>query len=226
MAKVTFRFLGICSHVRTGKFKHRVVLINGDKDFDRPDTPPKLRGIPPHIARVTLHLGQSRLLRGVELGIRTDEGPQPIDDHAWRNRLPRVHIDGIDPDVIGGENPSQTAAYLDVDRGTLSICCHNGAFVTVLTLDNVTNPRLTLRRFGETEVEEWPLDDGAEVFVENASQHQYEDDKHFNLHYLIGGMSRVGNARPPDRACTSGDLKCPIPPYASLGPGCSNSDYP
>lgn len=226
MAKVTIRFLGICSHVRTGKFKHRVVLVNGDKDFNRPDTPPKLRGIPPHIARVTEMQGQSRMLTGVQLGIRTDEGPQPVDDHAWRNRLPRVHVNGIDLDVIDGEDPSQTAAYIDIDRGRLSICCHQGAFVSVLTLDNVTNPRLTLRCFGQNDVEEWPLEDGAEVHIDNASQHQYEDEKHFNLHYLIGGMSRVGQAGPPDRSCTSSDPKCAIPPFASLGPGCSNSDYP
>lgn len=221
---IQFRFYGICTHLRkTGSDPHRVVLVNGNRDFSHP----KLQDIPRHEAKLVIGNGDAETLRGVALRIRT---AAPLDYTGWTGVLPRVDVPSLSDEVVKNENAGEAAAYVDIEGGTFSICCLKKAMVTTVTVNaaQVTFERRDFRASAWQAVE---LQDGMTIEIINASAGAHtEDRRHFHLHYLVGGASGVDKAKEPGKECkalpdcprSETGARDPI----SLGPGCSNSEYP
>lgn len=219
---IHFRFYGICTHLRkTGTDPHRVVLVNGNRDF----THPKLKDIPRHEAKLVIGNGAPETLRGVALRIRT---VAPLDYTGWTGVLPRADVPSLSDEVVKNENPAEAAAYVDIEGGTFSICCLKKAMVTTVTV-NAAQVTFERRDFGSSEWQKMELQDGMTIVISNASAGTHtEDRRHFHLHYLVGGKAGVDKAKEPGKECKSLP-ECPnagAGDSVSLGPGCSNSEYP
>ncbi|HEY0140635.1 MAG TPA: hypothetical protein VGF48_07055 [Thermoanaerobaculia bacterium] len=225
---IRFRFYGICTHLRKmGSDPHRVVLVNGNRDFSHP----KLKDIPRHEAKLVVGNGNGNggpeTLRGVALRIRTSA---PLDYSGWTGVLPRVDVPSLSDEVVKNENAGEAAAYVDIEGGAFSLCCLKKAMVTTVTLDaaQVTFER---RDFGSSAWHAVDVEDDMTIEIINASAGTHtEDRRHFHLHYLVGGAAGVDQAKEPGKECkelpdcprSGAGARGPI----SLGPGCSNSEYP
>lgn len=221
-------FYGICTHLVGMEgipVPHRVIVLNADKVFPHP----RLKDIPRHYAWMRLPSGNTPL-DGVVLRI---DDPSPTvgpNYDEWENRLPKVNLTvrKLDPNVVSNEDALKTAAYFDIDRGAFSLCCHEKAFVTVVTMTDLTAPRLMQRRFrDETETCVATFTEDTSLFIFNASRDATTEDwHHFRLHYVIGGARGMDVSSDPATWCQGTPCGPVHPAPISLGPGCSNSEYP
>ena len=224
-ATIKIYFVGVCTHVRqpesTG-VPHRVILIDAWEGR-------YIRGrIAPHEAKLRFNETDPPLdLHGVHLALDV-EGPGPEYKPAYRTCLQRVKdyapdLPALSEDVV--KTGAGVAAFFDVAVGTFSAGVDHEASVAVLEVVTENAPKLKITPFGGP-TEERQLQDGDLLQIENIGAKAHDDKPHdFLLHYLIA-QSIPGDATWP----THGKVLCgPLPPpypHNTVGPGCSNSDYP
>jgi hypothetical protein len=230
MGTLTIYFAGICTHLWQEE-PHRSVLVNAREG--RPD-----RGIQPHHPLLRVRTedileGEIPDLTGVTVTVR-DRDPKPSYSEAYRTCIPHLvsyteELVEVDPDVTLGRNETRTAAYIDVHGGVWNAGVDkNGAAVAYVTIQTDTgNVALSIKRFDDELLPDLVIRDNAAIQVENIGRSLDDHDHDFLLHFLI--MNRIpGDAWWP----VEGDLKCeplPVPlPWGggTIGPGCSNSNYP
>jgi hypothetical protein len=234
MGTLTIYFVGICSHLwqenPESRDPHRAILVNAQAGV--PD-----RGIEPHFPSMRadptdIIAGEIPELTGVTLTIRDrvatiDYGP------SYRGCIPHLEsytdeLVEIDHEVTRGRNPARTAAYVDVHGGRWRAGVDKGgaavAYVTIQT--DTTDVALSIEKFNGERLPDLVLKDNAAIQVENTGRALDDNDHDFLLHFLITG-SIPGDAWWPDKD----DLKCeritlPWGAAGTVGPGCSNSNYP
>ena len=235
MGTLTIYFVGICSHLwqndPDSAEPHRAVLVNAREGH--PD-----RGIEPHhpLLRVRpedIVSGEVPDLTGVTLTVR-DRDARPHYSPAYQTCIPHlVHyteeLVEIDPDVTLGRDATRAAAYVDVHGGHWHAGVDKGgaavAYVTIQT--DTTDVALSIKAFDDELIPDLVLKHDTTIQVENVGSGDDDNDHDFLLHFLI--MNRIpGDAWWPEE----GDLTCdplptlPWPTRGTVGPGCSNSNYP
>jgi hypothetical protein len=229
MGTVKINFYGICTHLlkQPEMPPHRVVLVNGEKPF----THAKLTSISLHYATIKVQgeAGGEQPLAGVSVSIDPVPPGEKPDYTEWEGRLPKLKIPGgkLDPRVVREEVAFKSAAYVDIPFGKWSTRCVQGAVVSVVTFEDLpAGTKLVLRRFGESvPYQEIDLSGDRTIDIVNASRP--DDDRHFHLHFIVGGTAGIEAATGPDKVCNDGWSEDPVSSgYVSLGPGCSNSEYP
>jgi hypothetical protein len=235
MATLTIYFVGICSHLRPDSPEstdpHRAVLVNA-----REGHPP--RGIQPHHPRLLVRsediiTGTIPPLTGVTITVR-DRDAKPNYSEEFGRCIPHLmsytqELVEVNPDVTVERNPARTAGFIDVHGGIWNAGVdEKGAAVAYVKIQTDTEDvALNIKPFDDSMVHDLVLKDNAEIQVENTGRSFGDHDHDFLLHFLI--MNRIpADARWPEQ----GDLTCqalprPLPwDGGTIGPGCSNSNYP
>ncbi len=237
MGTLTIYFAGICSHLwqddPDSAEPHRVVLVNAREGH--PD-----RGIEPHFP--FMHVRPEDILSGevpddltgVTITIR-DRDAKPQYSPAYRTCIPHLvryteELVEINPDVTLGRDPARVAAYVDVHGGHWHAGVDaGGAAVAYVTIQTDTDGvALSLKPFDDKLLPDLVLEDNTTIQVENVGRGMDDNDHDFLLHFLI--MSRIpADAWWPvegELTCQPLPLPLPWPTRGTVGPGCSNSNYP
>lgn len=240
MGHVTIQFHGVCVHVRRTQevhlpdgVVHRVVLIDGrhERKVDE-------HTIAPHIARVEIY-GQSPEKGGIPLVSRELDRQHlwidgaaegiPAPHAAFHCAVPslRARLPGlvIDPRVI--VEGVEAVGLFDLSGGTITAeIRHEGAGVAIFNSPASDGAALRIQSFAGGPAESIKLPDTAWIVVSNVGGGSGEDhDADFLLNYLVSGFI------PRHAPILKGPLPCPLthrkvaPPF-SIGPGCSNTQYP
>jgi hypothetical protein len=224
MPTATVYFVGICSHLSHGSSgirPHRVVLINASRDR-------LVNGllVPKHTARVRLDdsdepivlNGATLRLNAVSAGVQYDPTFEP--------NIPRLSNYSHEPlaplssAMASWANADLVSAYFDVAGTLFGAHTSSGAAAAKLVVETVDVPLLTITTFAG-ERQEIPVGERP-FFVENVDVGPVVDDHDFLLQYKM--LMRVpADADWPHEPFTGGE---PIPGPITVGPGCSNSNYP
>jgi hypothetical protein len=236
MGTLTIYFVGICSHLRQDDTDaaqpHRTVLVNAREGL--PD-----RGIEPHFPFMHVRpediiSGEVPDLTGVTITIH-DRNPKANYSPAYQTCIPHLmsfteELVEINPDVTLGRDAVRAAAYVDIQGGLWQAGVDKGgaavAYVTIQT--DTENVALSIKTFDDEPFPDLVLENNTTIQLENVGSGTDDNDHDFLLHFLI--MSRIpGDAWWPEE----GDLTCqplpnslPWPTRGTVGPGCSNSNYP
>lgn len=239
MATVTITFQGICTHFiqvpAPGGFLHRVVLVNASGE----NVIGGIR-IPPHFAKMSVseladHTpGTTFDLAGVALSIANVTGGVTYDP-SYGQVVPSLSalMSGVAtlPPPSSGllldfQYPA-VAAYFDLPAGTFRACKLNGAAqVTVMVETSGDTVGINSSPFpnGGTGLPSVALASPASITVSNTGSLEAEMSpfarSHFLLHYLLAETFPPAAQIP----LTIPDIFCPSP--ATVGAGCSDSNYP
>lgn len=191
--------------------------------------PTPIRGeiIDSHDAILWFDEKETRELHGVHLALDV-EGSGPTYEHAYRTCIQRVKeyapdLPSLSEDVV--KNGAGVAAFFDVAAGVFSAGVDHGASVAVLTVVTEQAPTLKITPFGGP-TESKQLQDGAILQIANIGHEAHDDKPHdFLLHYKIA-QDVPADATWPTRGKTLCGWVIPPYPHNTVGPGCSNSDYP
>jgi hypothetical protein len=236
MGTVTIYFAGICTHLwqedPASPHPHRTVLVNAREGH--PD-----RDIQPHFPLLRVHpediiSGEVPDLAGVTITVH-DSDAKPDYSDEYRTCIPHLvryteEDVEINPQVTVGRDPARTAAHIDIHGGHWCAGVDKeGAAVAYVTIETDTeNVALSIKPFDDELFPDLVIRNNAEIQIENIGRGTDDDQDHdFLLHFLI--MSHIpADAWWPEE----GDLTCkPLPrplPWdeGTIGPGCSNSNYP
>jgi hypothetical protein len=239
MGHVTIQFHGVCVHVRRTQevnlpedVEHRVVLIDARNGRNANG-----HTIAPHIATVQIY-GQSPEQGGIPLISReldrqhlwidgAAEGMPAVHDvfhcavPSLRGRIADLVIDSsVVVDGVGA------AGLFDLSGGTITAeIRHQGAGVAIFQSPVSDDATLQIQPHGGGPTESIPLPGTAWIIVSNVGDSGEDSDADFLLNYLVSGTI------PPNAPILNGPLACPLslrkvaPPF-SIGPGCSNTQYP
>jgi hypothetical protein len=244
MNQVTICFTGICTHFSqstllrvsqstspTSLPKQRVVLINATEGAVVHELP-----IVPHSPMLTY--GDEQIaLTGCTIRLRTDNSASiDLELTDTFKLLPNLTnlVAGLvalgDPaaEVVLDQDATRSACYFDIDFGRLSACYANGA-ATTLEVESASPITLEITPWGSSSpATSLPLLPGALVTVSNVDSPSVpirnNDLVDFLLHYKtvsrMPHVPQVPHAFPLPR-CAWYD-----PNEATVGAGCSNSNYP
>ena len=235
MGTLTIYFAGICSHLWQAKpepgVPHRTVLVNAREGFPA-------RNIEPHWPEMRVVSGEIVSgtvpeLRGVTITVR-DRVATCDYRPSYRTCIPHLqsYTDEdvvIDHDVTRDRNAARTAAYVDIHGGRWRARADQGgaavAYVTIQT--DTPDVALSIEPFLGVGPADLVIRDNSIIQIENIGRSLTDNDQDFLLHFLVTGRI-PDNARWP----VQGDLTCkPFEPplkwnRGTIGPGCSNSNYP
>ncbi len=250
MGTITIYFVGICTHMRfidsdLPGLQRRVVLVNGR-------IPKEINGarIPSHnpmlrIAASDLVLngepGKSQAdsviewdLRGTHVEIANGIGDLKY-DATFDCCIPHLAVLTPDlpppsADVVLAANSAKASCYFDVTHGLFRAgYIANGASTAVLTVTTMEEePILRIRKFRGPNSQDFHLRSGAEIALTNVGTETGDDDNDFLLHYETAEYVPV-NAKVPTHippCCQKLAPPTVIPGSMSVGPGCSNADFP
>jgi hypothetical protein len=250
MGTIKIFFVGICTHMRFPEselpgYQRRVVLVNGRIPRVINETP-----IPSHnptlrvSARDLVLNGASAKaqadhviewdLMGAHLSVANGIGELTYDD-TFECCIPHLKklthdLPGPSAEVVLGADPQRASCYFDITHGTFSAgYIANGASTAVLNMTTKDDePVLQIRKFHETTIEELHLRSGAEIAFMNVGTETGDDDNDFLLHYETAEYVPANAAVPTSIApcCQKLPPTNVIPGGLSVGPGCSNSDFP
>ena len=176
-------------------------------------------------------------LLGVNLTIANPTGPYARD---WRYLCGIPKLTTLDPmlgllsgDFVVGSRVNNTAAYFDVTSGgfTAFLTSDGAAAATAVITTVDDNPQLVATSFDTLEQRRLIFNDGATIVVSNEEPKPTSNDDDFLLNYLIArNLSATKPPIPPQSECLLGvgvpnGAKVPRSAF-SIGPGCSNSNYP
>jgi hypothetical protein len=252
MGTITVYFIGICTHMHEAEseipgLRHRVVLVNGR-------IPRKINGndVPSHVPRLCV-APEDLVVNGVGAksscpesvlewdlrGSRVDIANAVGDElkYEWSYKCCIPHLRELTPDlpppskevVLAGDS-EKASCYFDVTAGVFTAgYLGAGAATAVLKVTTSDAPIVRVHKFGTTEWNEFHLRDGADIALTNVgAELNVDDENDFLLHYETA-ESIPPNAGVPTqlaRCCTKLEPSYIVNPKLSVGPGCSNSDFP
>ncbi|MEA2489802.1 MAG: hypothetical protein QOH21_1594 [Acidobacteriota bacterium] len=230
---ITVHFIGVCTHLRKKDVPglpvpHRVFVAHARtaQDFGSGT-------VPAHVATLEIRPPGAPVetwdLTGVRVRVVTSAGGAVSYGGSWGKCMPSLSGHGrvkctVDPNVVVRGTPDLADAYFDVAAGTFEAVCHGDATGAKLTIDG-TAPRLLFSGLtDESPTMTRVLADGTELRLAHTEPTCTGDDNHhFSMHYLVGGKAKIPTGK------KTHDVKCKCEPdgdMVSLGPGCSNSEYP
>ena len=226
-------FIGVCTHIcRHPAFTpwlevpHRVVLLAARTEQKVGEC-----RIPPHESKLIInHEKPIDIGRGVTVSIGS--GVERVEyDESYPKLVPRL-LDlypGLlpAPHIVQDRDHNFADAYVDITRGKLRPVCAYNARAVEWEIDD-PSPVLTLRWWSRwDEPEKRPLASGSTICVVHTASGANEDDHrcHFLLHHGIAGP--LLELPVPDlKNCTGEQVPSLCLRFNSLGPGCSDSNYP
>jgi hypothetical protein len=230
---ITVHFIGVCTHLRDRDVPdlpvpHRVFMAHARTEQDYGSGK-----VPAHVTTLEIRPpgepAETWDLTGVRVRVVTSSTGSVSYTNSWGTCMPRLSGHGrvtcsADAAVVVRGTRDVADAYFDVSAGTFEAVCHGKATGAKLTIDG-TGPRLIVNGLTEDlPTMTRPLADGTELRVSHTDPTCAGEDKHhFSMHYLIGGKSRIPAGKKVhevDCTCASDEA------IVSLGPGCSNSEYP
>lgn len=232
MGTLTIYYYGICTHLwqSDSSGPHRTVVVNARGGDGR---------IAPHFPRLSIKAddiisGEPPQLDGVTITVR-DRNPKQRYHPSYERCIPRLiqftkmRID-LDPDAIDGLHPARTAGLIVAHGGDWRAGRDEmGAATAYVTIETETeHPTLRVEQPDEIAPYDVVLRSGAVVLVSNTGllgRGRDDEDYDFLLHF------RVAKSTPTDASWpTEKDLHCEKLPLSGIsntvGPGCSNSNYP
>ena len=250
MGKVTIEFHGVCVHVRRAPMgaelpagvDHRVVVIDG-----RQGRNVNGHAIAPHVPRVEVYderpeegTPQSAWFYLDKQRLRIDGAPdgQPavLDSDRFRCAVPPLleffpTLSLASRVIVDGE---EAAGFFDLSGGTIHAeLRHVCAGVAVFESPVEDHATLQSWSMGGTLVGQIPLSGDAWIIVSNVggiaggnADPSHDGNADFLLNYLVSGTI------PDDASFPTECRHCPplAPtmtfPFHSIGPGCSNTQYP
>jgi hypothetical protein len=230
MDEITAYFIGICTHLQwpmgPDSTPHRAILINSDAQT-------AVTPAAPHHARVEIWKGnlllQRRDLNGAAVSIvGALDGTVTYDEH-YRCAIPRLLLDGFAESMTLSRRVRQTpdaalvSGLIDLPnaRFTAEKLPH-GAVVAKATVQVRERVLISIQSFaGESEILE--VEDGAFVLFRNTAAPNQDHDDDFDLHFLIADPVPVVRRNVVRRVC---NIPMHPLPMQSIGPGCSNTNFP
>jgi hypothetical protein len=233
MDEITVEFFGVCTHIQRTEhlapipLPHRVVMINSDA----------MGTIARHHTWVEVVRGEHVLHRFALDGHSVSIDGAPLatvtyDEH-YRCAIPRLLRDGfaqsmtLSPRVTESPDAALVAGLIDLPNATFTAQMRpDGAAVAVATVQIKGPRRLSVRQFGSSEiVHVIDVPPGADVVFSNTANAGEDQDTDFGLNFLIADPVPLFTPMNGPRACTD------IPPHTrhggqSIGPGCSNTNFP
>ena len=212
--------------------EHRVVVIDG-----REDRTVNGYTIAPHIPKVDVYDQQpddqllpleSFEVDRLHLSINGAEQGMPVAQDGFRCVVPplREFVSGLEivsEVVVQGR---EVAGFIDLTGG--SICGqirHHDAGVAIFTSEVSNDATLQILPLDAGPGRSIALPAKAWIIVSNVAGSKQDHDADFLLNYLISGSI------PPGAPILDHSRNCPAPfssafPIYSIGPGCSNTQYP
>ena len=231
MGNLRVFFVGICSHLRENtsrETEHRVVMINAAQDQE-------INGhkILAHEAklRVPAEKPRSLPLDGVRLRVLNASSPDVAYTDSFFTCIPRAtsfapNLPALAPEVVRGRDPELVAAYFDAAGRFSAGVDANGASVAILDVATVGDPILWIESFRDAHIEDIHLPNGAAIQIENLGPGADGDADHdFLLNFKIARSIPADAAWPTAPAGCGLGVELPFPSN-TVGPGCSNSNYP
>ncbi len=230
MDELTVYFIGICTHLQwpmgPDATPHRVILINSDAQTGA--TP-----VAKHHTRVEIWNGdvlrQWRELNGAAVSIvGALDGTVTYDGH-YHCAIPRLLRDGfaesmtLSRQVTDAPDASLVSGLIDLPnaRFTAEKLPH-GAVLAKATVQAKKPTRISIHLFdGHSEI--LPVEDGDYVVFKNTAAPHQDGEEDFDLHFLIADPVPVIRQNVPRRVC---DIPMHPLPMQSIGPGCSNTNFP
>jgi hypothetical protein len=174
-------------------------------------------------------------LRGARVEIANALGKELRYEDSYDCCIP--HLSQLTPDlpppskeVVLAGDPDKASCYFDVGAGVFTAgYVAQGAATAVLTVTTIDLPIVRVHKFGGTDSDDFRLRDGAEIALVNAGAEIDDDDANdFLLHYETAQSIPVNAGIPTSVApcCRKLGDSYIINPKLSVGPGCSNSDFP
>ncbi len=232
MAEITVEFVGICTHLQFGKglftTQHRVVLINSEAQ----------RIVARHHPRVEIRQGQHVLFRhdlnGAAVSIDGALDGELTYDFHYNCALPRLLMErftdstNLSPRVKESPDASLVSGLIDLPNASFTAQMReDGAAVGVATVQ-IEGPRqISIQSFaGAAQIidERIPVPEGAEVVFSNHAEGS-DDDHDFHLNFLIFEPVPDVKRNVMRRVCP-GILPHKRHGFGSIGPGCSNTNFP
>lgn len=239
MGEIAVEFVGICTHIQfpQGLFttQHRVVLVNSDAQRIAAEHHPRIEKHHPRVEiRQGTHVLYGRDLNGAAVAIDGAlDGALTYDFH-YNCALPRLLMEGftdsanLSPRVKDSPDASLVSGLIDLPNASFTAQMReDGAAVGVATVQ-IEGPRqISIQSFaGAAEIidERIPVPEGAVVVFSNHAEGR-DDDHDFHLNFLIFDPVPDVKRNVMRRVCPG------IPPHqrhgwGSIGPGCSNTNFP
>ena len=228
MGNLSVFFVGVCAHLwefTSRETEHRVVVINAAQDQEING-----RQIRAHHAWLRLSVTERRPLPGVRITVLNPADPDVTYDQSFFTCIPRVttfapNLPPLSRDVIGGRDPELASAYFDAAGRFFGRVDKNGASFALLEVVTDGDPVLRIEDFRGGRIEDLPLEDGARIQIENLGPGTVGDRDHdFLLNF------KIAQSIPSDAGWPTSPASCPPTEtpfeHETVGPGCSNSNYP
>ena len=233
MDEITVEFIGVCTHIQRTEYlapipvPHRVVMINSDA----------LGTVARHNTRVEVCEGDLVLHRydldghAVSIDGALD-GTLTYDQH-YLCAVPLLLREGfaesmtLSPHVIDSPDRALMAGLLDLPNGSFTAKMRpDGAAVGIATVQIEGPRRISIRQFGASEIVlELDVPPGADVVFTNSANPGEDDEIDFALNFLIAepvpDITRMNSHRPCKQI-----LPHTRHGWQSIGPGCSNTNFP
>ena len=232
MDEITVEFFGVCTHIQRTEHlapipvPHRVVMINSDAQGT----------VARHHTRVEICEGD-RVLQQYELdghSVSIDgavDGALTYDEH-YDCAIPRLLLDGfaesmtLSPRVTESPDRALVGGLIDLPNASFTARMRpDGAAVGIATVQIEGERRITIRRFGASQSHVIDVPPGADVVFSNSANPGEDDATDFSLNFLIAEpvpvITRMNGHRPCKKI-----LQHTRHGWQSIGPGCSNTNFP
>lgn len=234
MGQLTIYFYGVCTHFNRAKsvtaLPHRVVLVEASKGARI-----HKKRIPPHEA--VLCAGRVREpLTGATVTVENVTSPLAYDS-SYGNCIPSLSVLTPEPlaanlDVTMAEDRTRAAAHVDIHGGTfyggttrLPDGSPGAATAWVVMQTATDRPTLIIDPFGPEDGKRIELENDAKVLIAHVGVEGRDSEYDFLLHLKIAKKMPRTMRVPGASRCPPVDV-----PYCddvtTVGPGCSNSNYP
>ena len=227
MGELTVYFVGVCVHLRNAVkgVQHRVVVINASNQEHIHE-----HTIEPHHAKLDIGATGTPRPDGVLFTI-PNAIDEPVDyDPSFETCIPHLAdytsspLPPLSDVMVRAKDKSAAAAYFDAAGKFSAEVTHGGASVAKLVVKTDGDPVLRIAPFDGSDPEDVTLPDGGTVEITNiVDVHTAEEHDHdFLLNFKI--FEKI----PDDASWPTEPKQCPQSnrDYTSIGPGCSNSNYP
>jgi hypothetical protein len=231
MDEITVEFFGVCTHIQwpEGAFttRHRVVMVNSDAQGT----------VARHHTRVEICEGD-RVLHQYDLDGHTVSVDGALDgaltyDHHYDCAIPRLLLDGfaesmtLSPRVTESPDKVLVSGLIDLPNASFTAKMRaDGAAVGIATVQVEGPRRISIRRFGASEIiHVIDVPPGADVVFSNSANPGEDDATDFALNFLIAEPVPVITRMNEPRPCKQ-ILPHTRHGWQSIGPGCSNTNFP
>jgi hypothetical protein len=226
MGKLNVYFVGVCVHLRNSVkgVPHRVVLINASKGDHIHDLP-----IDPHFAGLNIGVPDTPRPDGALFTIPNAVSEAVDYDSSFERCIPRLAdyssspLPPLSDAMTRGKDKALAAAYFDAAGKFSAEVTHGGASVAKLVVETNGSPILRIAPFDGASPEDVNLPDDATIEIANiVGSEATENDHDFLLNFKI--LEKI----PDDASWPTEGKECQRSnrAYTTIGPGCSNTNYP